>query len=74
MKNVLSVILRTLSHDENTINNPCKIANVFNNYFAFVADTAKQSISYSHKYVSEYLKYRCSNSIFIQPTYSEEIT
>ena len=29
------------SHGENTITNPCEISNVFNNYFASVADTAK---------------------------------
>ena len=41
MKNVISTVPRTLSHDENTITNPCEIANVFNNYFVSVADTAK---------------------------------
>ena len=62
MKNVISSVPRTLSHDENTI------TNVFNNYFSSVADTAKQNINYSHKHFSEYLKHQCSNSIFIQPT------
>ena len=41
MKNVISTVPRTLSHDENTITNPCEIANVFNNYFVSVADTTK---------------------------------
>ena len=40
MKNILAVP-KTVSHDENTITNPCEIANVFNNYFASVSDTAK---------------------------------
>ena len=73
MKNVISTVPRTLSYDDNTITNPCEIANVFNNYFASVADTAKQNINYSHKYFSEYLKHHCNNSIFIQPKDSEEI-
>ena len=73
MKNVISTVPRTLSHGENTITNPCEIANVFNNYFASVAETAKQNINYSHKHFSEYLKHQCNNSIFIQPTDSEEI-
>ena len=73
MKNVISTVPRTLSHGENTITNPCEIANVFNNYFASVADTAKLNIKYSHKHFSEYLKHQCNNSIFIQPTDSEEI-
>ena len=68
MKNVILTALRTLSHGENTITNPCEIANVFNNYFASVADTAKLNIKYSHKHFSEYLKHQCHNSIFIQPT------
>ena len=70
MKNVISTLPRTLCHGENTTTNPCEIANVFNNYFAAVAETAKQNINYSHKY----LKYQCNNTIFIQPTNSEEIT
>ena len=68
-----SLVPRTLSHGENTTTNPCEIANVFNNYFASVAETAKQNINYSHKHFSEYLKHQCNNSIFIQPTDSEEI-
>ena len=73
MKNVISTVPRTLSHGVNTTTNPCEIANIFNNYFASVAETAKQNINYSHKHFSEYLKHQCNNSIFIQPTDSEEI-
>ena len=62
-----------LSHGENTTTNSCEIANVFNNYFASVAEIGKQNINYSHKHFSEYLKHQCNNSIFIQPTDSEEI-
>ena len=54
MKNVISTVPRTLCHGENTTTNPCEIANVFNNYFASVAETAKQKINYSHKHFSEY--------------------
>ena len=73
IKNAILTVPRTLSHGENTIINPCEIANVFNNYFTSVADTAKQNINYSHKRFSEYLKHQCSNSIFTQPTDREEI-
>ena len=73
MKNVISTVPRFLSHGDNTITNPCEIANVFNNYFALVAATAKQNINYSHEHFSEYLKHQCNNSKFIQPTDSEEI-
>ena len=72
MKNVISTAPRTLSHGANTTTNPCEIANIFNNYSASVAETAKQNINYFHKHFSEYLKHQCNNSIFIQPTDSEE--
>ena len=49
------------------------IANILNNYFSFVADIAKQNIKYIHKHYSDYLNNQCNNSIFIQPTDSEEI-
>ena len=60
-------------HGVNTTTSPCEIANVLNNYLVSVAETAKQNINYSHKHFSEYLKHQCNNSIFIQPTDSEEI-
>ena len=49
MRNVISIVPRTLSHGENTITNPCEIANVFHNYLTSVADTAKQNIDFSYK-------------------------
>ena len=55
------------SHGESTTTSPCEIANVFNNYFASVAEIGKQNINYSHKHFSEYLKHQCNNSLFIQP-------
>ena len=73
MKHVISTVPRTLSHGENTITNPCEIANIFKNYFASVADTAKLNINYSQKHFSEYLKRQCNNSIFIQLTVCEKI-
>ena len=73
MKNVTSTVPRTLSHGENTTSRPCEIANVFNNYFASVAETAKQNINYCHKQFYEYVKHQFNNSIFIQPTDSKKI-
>ena len=48
MKNLLSILSSLLSHGENAIINLRKNANVFNNDFPSVADTAKQNIKYSH--------------------------
>ena len=73
MENLLSTAPKALSRGENVISNRCEIANVFSNHFGSVADTAKQNISYSHKHFPEYVKHECDNSIFIQPTGSEEI-
>ena len=73
IKIVISTVPTTISHGVNTTTNPCEIANVFNNYFASVAETAHKNIDHSHKHFFEYLKHQCNNSIFIQPTDSEEI-
>ena len=50
-----------------------KLLTSLNNYFASIADTAKQNINYSHKNCSEYLNHQCNNSVFIQLTDSNEI-
>ena len=47
---------------------------IFNNYFSFVGNTTEENIKYSHKHFSDYLNNQCNNSVFIQPTDSEEIT
>ena len=61
---------RTISQEENLITNPYDIANIFNNYFSSVA---KENINYCHKHFSDFLNKQCNNSIFIQPTDSDEI-
>ena len=45
MKNVISIVPRTLSHGVNTTTNLCETATVFNNYLASVDETAKQNIN-----------------------------
>ena len=72
MENVFSNVPISLSQGENTVTNPRKAATIFNNDFALVVDTPKQNINYFHKYFSQYLKHQYNNSIFIQPTDSEE--
>ena len=47
LKTVASSIPTVLSLDNgDTITNPYDIANTFNNYFAFIAETTKKSIKY----------------------------
>ena len=51
LKTVASSVPTTLSLDNvDTITNPYDIANRFNNYFAFIAETTKNGIKYSHKH------------------------
>ena len=72
LKDITSSVPRTISQGENLITNPYDIANIFNNYFSSVADTAKENIKYSHKHFSDYLNNQCNNDLFIQPTDSED--
>ena len=74
LKSVASSVSTVLSLDNgDTITNPYDIANTFNNYFAYVAETTKKSIKYSHKQFSDYLANKNTNTIFLQPTDKEEI-
>ena len=74
LKSVASSVPTVLSLDnDDTITNPCDIANSFNNYFASIAETTKRSIKYAHKHFSDYLSNENSGIIFLQPTDKEEI-
>ena len=68
----VSIVLPLNNGD--TATNPYDIANTFNNYFVFVAETTKRSIKYLHKHFSDYLLNESSSTIFLQPTDEEEIT
>ena len=57
----------------NTITNPYDIANTFKNCFAYIAETTKKNIKYSHKHFSNHLKNECDSTIFLKPTSKEEI-
>ena len=73
LRDITSSVPRTISQGENLITNPYDIANIFNNYFSSVADIAKENNKYSHKHFSDFLNNQCNNSIFVQPTDSNEI-
>ena len=73
LKTVAYCVPTVLSLDNgDTITNPCGIANTFNNYFASIAETMKQSIKYSYKHFSHYLSNESSSTIFMKPTDKEE--
>ena len=50
LKNITSSVSKTILQQENLISNPYDIANIFNNCFFSVADTAKKHIKYSRKH------------------------
>ena len=74
LQTVASNVPTVLSLDNgDTVTNPYDIANTFNNYFTSIAETTKRNVKYSHKHFSDYLSNRNSSTIFLQPTYKEEI-
>ena len=75
LKTVASNVPAVLSLDNgDTITNHYDIANIFNNYFASIAETTKKNIKYSQKHFSDYLSNENSSTIFLQPTDKEETT
>ena len=56
-----------------TITNKVEISNIFNDYFARIAEKTKENINPSHKHFSDFLKNRTQNSFFLRPTNKSEI-
>ena len=55
LKTVAYSVPTVLSIDiGDTITDPYDIVNIFNNYFASIAETVMKSIKYSHKHFSDY--------------------
>ena len=73
IKNLFSDIPKSLSSNGSTITNQVEISNVFNNYFATIAEKTKENINPSHKHFSHFLKNRHHNSFFLSPTSKSEI-
>ena len=67
-KTVVSNVSTVLFPDNgDTISNPYYIANTFNNYFAAIVETTRNSIKYSHNHFSDYLSNRTISTLFLQP-------
>ena len=65
IKNTSSDFPKCLSSNGSTFTNQVEISNIFNNYFASIAEKTKVSINYSHKHFSDFLKYKNQNSFFL---------
>ena len=68
IKNFYSDIPKSLFCNGSTITNKVEISNIFNNYFATIAEKTKENINPSPKHFSEFLKNRTQNSFFLSPT------
>ena len=67
LKHLLKFSKKSFSNNSNALSDPYEIAESFNDYFASIADMAKENKKSSHKYYSNHLRNKRSNSIFVQP-------
>ena len=74
LKDISTSIPRTLNHNNKTVINPVEIAIIFNKHFVSIAEKARASLNYSHKYFSEYKENNSSNSFILSPTNKNEIS
>ena len=73
IKNPSSDIPKSLSYNGSTITNKVEISNIFNNYFATIAEKTNENINPSPKHFSNFLKNRTQNSFFLSPTNKSEV-
>ena len=73
IKNTSSDFPKCLSSNGSTFTNQVEISNIFNNYFASIAEKTKVNINYSHKHFSNFLKDKNQNSFFLSPANKYEI-
>ena len=62
-----------LNFNNESTNDPLKIANVFNNYFSLIGEKTQSNIRFSDKNYTDYLHGENFNSFLITPTDSEEV-
>ena len=73
IKNLSSDIPKSVSSNGPTITNQAEISNVFNNYFATIAEKTKENINPLHKNFSDFLKNRHQSFFFLSPTNKSKI-
>ena len=67
INNTHSNIPEILVSNNNTSAEPIEIANIFSNFFSSVSAKTNESIKYSHKHFSNFLKNRSNDSFFLSP-------
>ena len=73
MKSYFSISPILLTYQKDNIDNPGRIANIFNNYFSTIGEKTKAKIKYSHKNYTDYLTNENHDSFSLSPTNKEEI-
>ena len=73
MKSCSSNFPTLLTYQNENIDHPERIANIFNNYFSTVGKKARAKIKHSHKNYTDHLTNENPNSFFLSLTNKEEI-
>ena len=73
MRRSSSITPILLTFQNETIDDPKRIANIFNNYFSTIGEKTQVKIKYSYKNYTDYLTMENPNSFFLTPTDKEEI-
>ena len=73
-KQSASPYIHLLSQDNETVSNPKKIVNIFNDYFSTIAEKTKAKVRFSNKSFDAFLQHPKESSFFLRPTSSDEIT
>ena len=68
-----SPMLLTYTYQNDSIDNPERIANTFNNYISTIGEKTQAKINHSHKNYTDYLTNENPDSFFLSPTNKEEI-
>ena len=73
MRSSSSITPTLLTFQNETTDNPKKIANIFNNYFSTVDKRTQEKKKCSYKNYTDYLTIKNPNSSFLLPSDNEEI-
>ena len=73
MKSLSSYSPSLLTYESETIDNPKRISNIFNNYFSTIGAKIPEKRKHLHKNYSDYLTNENRNSFFLSLTNKEEI-
>ena len=73
MKSSFSNTPTLLTFQNENIDNPERIANIFNNYFSTIGEKTQAKIKHSYKKYTDYLSNENPDTFFLSPTNKEEI-